>query len=49
MLSLELVAMLGIAYAALVYVVVRTQLARSEVQAEAQLEKQVLSPTGQGQ
>jgi len=48
MLSLELVGVLGIAYAALVYAVVRTQLARSEVQAEPQLEKRSLTPAGKG-
>ena len=48
MLSLELVGALGIGYAALVYAVVRTQLARSEVQAEPQLEKRALTLSRKG-
>jgi hypothetical protein len=45
MLSLELVGLMGLAYAALVYIVVRTQLSKSTIRSQAEPEKSVWSRT----
>jgi hypothetical protein len=48
MLSLELVGVVAVAYAALVYVVIRTRLSKSEVRSNAELEKSVWTSTRRG-
>jgi hypothetical protein len=45
MLSLELVGLMGLAYAALVYIVVRTQLSKRTVRSESESEKSVWTRT----
>jgi hypothetical protein len=45
MLSLELIGVVAVAYAALVYVVVRTRLSKSTVRSQAESEKSVWTRT----